>query len=92
MQNILDEQFQQFRTKKLFFRFPELNLTQNFIEENPEDVLSRVSAYDNLITNRLSTTYPCSEISDCTEFSEPWSECSQNNVIFLTIQNELYQN
>lgn len=53
-------------------RFPDINTSTDL---STEDELCRMSAYDNVEERRVPRPPP-SEISELTEFSDPWTEGS----------------
>lgn len=54
-------------------RFPDIRTST---ELSTDEELCRMSAYDN-VEDRLVPRAPPSEISELTEFSEPWTELNQ---------------
>lgn len=52
------------------FRFPDLNITSGLVIDKEA---YRISAYDN-VEDKRSPRAPLSEISELTEFSDPWAE------------------
>lgn len=58
------------RLQLLIFRFPDLNITSGMVIDKDS---YRISAYDN-VDDKISPRAPLSEISELTEFSDPWAE------------------
>lgn len=54
-------------------RFPDIKTSHDI---TPDEELCRMSSYDNVEDRRVPKAPP-SEISEMTEFSDPWTEVSQ---------------
>lgn len=66
--------FNQYTNKNVCFRYPDIRTT---LDITADEERCRISAYDNVELDRRAPRAPPSEISEITEFSDPWAEPNQ---------------